>query len=105
MNLSFEGTGTTAPDNYLLGVASLEKTASSELLGNGISAQNYTKGNVLVAVELLPSMPDVLSVNRRGQIRLSLSFRKPTTSAITAIVYCMYQNILEIGKNGVLFEA
>ena len=102
--LSFSGTGTTAQDSFLLALSSLEKTAANPLLGNGLSVDNYKNGNVLVAVELLPSMSDALSVNRRAQVKLSLSFRQPTAEAITAIVYCLYQNILELGKHGVQID-
>lgn len=103
--LSFSGNGTT-PDNYLMGLISVQKLAADKMQGNGLKVSNYKNGNVLYGVELLPTSEGCLSVNRRGQLKLSISFRSLTPAKLTAVVFCMYQNVLEISKaNGVQLDA
>jgi hypothetical protein len=56
-------------------------------------------------VDLLPNSSDSLSLNRRGQVRLSLKFREALDKAVTAVVYLQYQSIIEIDRNqNVIFE-
>ena len=103
--MSFSKTGSTTEDDYLVALQTLNKTVAIGALSNGINVENFPKGNTLIAIELLPNSGDSLSVNRRGQVRLSLKFREALPSAVTAIVYCQYQSIIEIDKNlNVIFE-
>ena len=100
--LNFE-TGSTSFDNFLVGLNTLEKAASNSLLWNGISRDNYKNGNVLVAATLVSGMPDAMTAHRQGQISLTLEFNAPPTEPLTAIVYCMYQSVIEIDANKDVF--
>ena len=100
--LNFE-TGSTSFDNFLVGLNTLEKTTSNSLLWNGISRDNYKNGNVLVAATLLSGMPDAMAAHRQGQISITLEFNTSTPEPYTAIVYCMYQSIIEIDANKEVF--
>ena len=55
-------------------------------------------GNVLVAFELLPNIPQALTVNRRGQVKISLSFQTALAHPVVAVVYCDFQSVLEIDR-------
>ena len=62
-------------------------------------------GNTLIAIELLPNAGDALSVNRKGQVRLSLKFKSALTQTLVGIAYLQYQSIIEIDKHSnVIFE-
>lgn len=49
-----------------------------------------------MAIELLPNSGNFLSVNKRGQLKVSLKFRTALDKNINVIVYCQYQSVLEI---------
>ena len=99
ISLNFKDSNNTAPDDVLEGVLSLQKAVANDLMWNGISKDNYAQGNALVCVELLPNIPDALSVIRNGTVKISLQFRSGTTEALTLVVFGLYQNILEIDRN------
>ena len=62
-------------------------------------------GNALIAIELLPNSGDALSVNRKGQVRLSLKFKVAVPKALTGVAYLQYQSIIEIDNySNVIFE-
>ncbi|CAG7820850.1 unnamed protein product, partial [Allacma fusca] len=63
---------------------------------NGLDRDNYTAGNCLVAIELLPNSGNFLSVNRRGQIKISMKFKSPLDQNINVLVYCQNQAVIEI---------
>jgi hypothetical protein len=56
-------------------------------------------GNVLAAVELLPNSGNALTSNRRGQVKISLKFKKSLAKAVTVLIYCQYQAVFEMDKN------
>ena len=116
------------PESHLLAVESLRSTAADPNLGNGIDRDNYRRqgkfhhyfliynnvfefwaglnnillfsGYVLTAFQLLPISGNALSVNRRGTIKLAVKFRTPLPEPVNVILYCQYQSLIELGKNG-----
>ena len=54
---------------------------------------------MLTAFSLLPNSGNSLSLMRNGQVKLTLKFRQALDEPVNAVVYCMYQSILELGKN------
>ena len=59
----------------------------------------FFAGNVLTAFTLLPNSGNSLSLIRNGQVKLSLKFRQALDEPVNAVVYCMYQQVLELGRN------
>ena len=59
----------------------------------------FFTGNVLTAFNLLPNSGNSLSLMRNGQVKLSLKFREALDEPVNAVVYCMYQSVLELGRN------
>jgi hypothetical protein len=97
--LNFSDSGNTATSDVLEGVLSLQKAVADNLMWNGISKDNYAKGNALVCVELLPNIPDALSVIRNGLVKVYLQFESNLTEPLTLVVYGLFQNVLEVDKN------
>lgn len=56
-------------------------------------------GNVLCAFELLPISSKALSINRRGQVKISMKFKSALDKPVNAIIFCMYQSMIEIGHD------
>ena len=52
-----------------------------------------------MCVELIPNIPEALSVIRSGQVKVSVSFRAQTTEALTLVIFGLYQNVVEVDKN------
>ncbi len=67
-----------------------------------INRDNYADGNVIFGFNFTPDLTSgadsVGHVNpiRYGTLRLSLRFSPALTSAVTALVYCEFDKILEI---------
>ena len=63
-------------------------------------------GNTLIAIELLPNAGDALSVNRKGQVRLSLKFKSNLKDkTLVGVAYLQYQSIIELDRHSnVIFE-
>ena len=94
--LDFSTTSNTASDSYLLGLNSLYKTMNSETEWNGITRESYKQGQTFVAFELLPQVDGTLVVNRRGSLKCTFDFREALSDSITAVIYCVFQSVLEI---------
>ena len=97
--LDFSTTSNTASDNFLLGLHSLYKTMNSDLVWNGITRESYTRGQTFVAFELLPQIEGTLAVNRRGALKCTFDFREALSDSITAVIYCIFQSVLEIDRD------
>ena len=86
-------------NDFLVALQTLQKTASDPTLGNGITRDNFTLGNNLLAFEIFPIVGNTLSMNKMGSIRISVKFKEPLPENINVIVYSQYQTLLEIDGN------
>ncbi|XP_074604064.1 uncharacterized protein F54H12.2-like [Brevipalpus obovatus] len=67
-----------------------------------LSPESYARGNVIFGFNFAPDLSDGCGVIghlnpiRRGSLRLELKFRKPLPSVVTVLLYCEFDNLLEI---------
>jgi len=65
---------------------------------------SYSQGNVMFGFNFAPDLSDGcgiighLNAIRRGSLRLELKFKKPLPNSITVLLYCEFDNLIEINS-------
>lgn len=72
-------------------------------LGIGINRNAYkTSSKSLFAFNLSPTVEeDVFAINKTGNIRFDIKFKKPLPKPVSAIIYAEFNSVLEINKDRV----
>jgi hypothetical protein len=88
------------PNNqYILGYKSLFEAVGDSNSGNDISRMDYKNGNVLSVFRLRsPNLSGALQFPMNGDLKIELTFATAAEEQLTAIVYGVYQHVLEIDK-------
>jgi hypothetical protein len=90
-------------DLYVLGYYSLFQSLSNPTSGNGIKREDYVNKHI-VLFELLPSkLPNVLNIQKKGQIKVDLKFHSATTEPLMALIVTQFDTIVEIEKDRTVF--
>jgi hypothetical protein len=89
----------SANDLYVLGYYSLFQGLANQTTGNGIKRGDYP-GKHIILFELLPSrLPNVLNIQRKGQIKVDLKFHTATTEPLMALILTQFDTIVEIDRD------
>lgn len=66
--------------------------------GNGISKSDYMTGYTLYAFDLSPDLNEGghVNVQKQGSLRVEMTFKKPLPHTVNCLLYCEYENLLQI---------
>jgi hypothetical protein len=69
-------------------------------VGNGITMQDYLKGNTLYVFDFNRAMPNELQGEQTGTVGLEMSFSKPVEELQTLVIMIQMQGLIEIDGSG-----
>ena len=75
-----------------------------------ISREEYSDGFTLFSFNFLPDLSDGCSKSgfvsqlRKGNLRIELRFNHPLIETVSAIVFCEYDNLIEIPLNRIAIK-
>lgn len=66
--------------------------------GNDISTSEYNQGFTLYCLDLSPDLNEGghINVRKHGSLRLEMTFKKPLPHTINVLLYCEYENMIQI---------
>ena len=90
---------------YMSLFSGLNKQGRDE--GTDIERTDYPSGYTLYALNLTPDLGETshFQLTREGSLRIDLRFNTPLPVTVNVVVYCEFENVLEVDRNrSVLFD-